>query len=509
MRTWINVTSNWAFYVLNVAVAFYLSPFMIRVLGDTQFGAWNILVSLTGYMGLVDLGTRSAVVKYAAEYWAKKEYGRFNSQFYSSFLSLVLGGSALLILAFSLREHVALWLHISGPLSAPFAAAVVPSALAVIFSIGNGLISGYIAGVGRYDISNLAGTISLTLRTTGIVLVLSRGGGLPELAWVVALTAAASCPIAFLMLRNLVRALRFSVASFSLQSWLEVVRYGFFAFMNQVAARISQETGNIIVGAAVSTSATAYYAIGLSLAGYLRSFISAAAIVAIPLTSGMAALEDMAGTRRVTVLGTRFALGAALCGAVSFFFLGRDFLLLWLGERFATYTWPTGLVLLIALVIISAQQFPGAMLFGRGKAKFPAFVMLASAIVNVFLSILLVRKVGAIGVAFGSLVSAALIEFVFISCYYAPKELVTTRLSYLKQTWLGPLICVLPCVLGGLAARSIVEVSGFARLVQAELFLVAGYFIPAWWICLEKQERVSISSKLAGQIKRVATIVSK
>ncbi|MCX5799998.1 MAG: polysaccharide biosynthesis C-terminal domain-containing protein [Candidatus Eisenbacteria bacterium] len=509
MRTWTNVASNWAFYILNIGVAFYLSPFMVRMLGDSQFGAWNILVSLTGYMGLVDLGVRSAVVKYAAEYWTKKDYARLTSQFYSSFLSLVIGGSALLIVALAVRDHLALWLHIGGSLGEPFAASILPSALAVIFSIGSGLISGYMYGVGRYDISNLAGTITLVLRTTGIVLVLSRGGGLPELAWVVAITAILSCPVSFLMLRPLIPSLRFSTASFSLESWLEVVRYGLFAFLAQIAARVSQETGNIIVGVGVSTTATAYYAIGLSLAGYLRAFTSSAAVVAIPLTSGMAALKDMAGTRRVTILGTRFAVGFALCGFVSFFFLGRDFLLIWLGERFAANTWPTGLVLLLALVFLSAQQFSYAMLFGRGKAKLPAFAMVASAIANVLLGVFLVHRVGAIGVALGSLIPAAVIEFGFISCYFAPKELGTTRLSYLKQTWVGPLICVFPCVLSGLLARSLVEVSDFPRLIQAGLFLLGGYFIPAWWICLEKEERTSIGTKVTTQLRRVATIVSR
>jgi len=509
MRNWINVASNWGIYFLNIWVAFFLSPYMIHKLGDSQFGAWNILVSLTGYMGLVDLGTRSAVVKYAAEYWAKKDYERVNSQFYSSFFSLLLGGSVLLILAFALRNHVALWLHVSDTLRAPFTAAFIPSALAVVLSIANGLICGYMAGVGRYDVSNLSNTISLTLRTAGIVFVLSRAGGLPELAWVVALTAAVSCPVAFLMLRRLIPFLRFSVASLSLESWLEVVRYGLFAFLAQIAARISEGTGNIIVGIGVSTTATAFYAIGVSLAGYSRSFISAAAIVAIPLLSGMAALKDMAGTWRVTVLGTRFAIGVALCGVIGFILLGRDFLMLWLGERFATNTWPVGLVLLIALVFISAQQFSYAMLFGRGKAKSPAITMVVSAIVNVLLSIVLVRKLGMLGVAFGTLIPAALIEFGFISCYYAPNELKTSRLFYVRQTWLRPLVCAIPCLLCGLAGRSLIQVSSFPTLIEAGLFVLGGYFIPAWWLCLDRQERTSIYSKATGRFTRLRNIFVK
>jgi len=502
MRTWINVASNWTFYILNLGVTFYLSPYMVRMLGDAQFGSWNILISLTGYMGLVDLGVRSATVKYAAEYWTKKEYEKLTSQFYSSFLSLVLGGSFLLIAALAIRNHLAPWLHISGPLVVPFTAAVLPSALAVVFSIGNGLIGGYVAGAGRYDILNLAGAITLSLRTGGIVFVLSRGGGLPQLAWVVAIVAVLSCPISFSMLRALIPSLRFSTGCLSLQSWLQVVRYGVFAFLSQVAARISQETGNLIVGVGVSTTATAYYAIGLSLAGYLKTFTASAAIVAIPLTSGMAALKDMAGTWRVTILGTRFAIGFALCGLVTFSFLGRDFLLIWLGERFAANTWPTCFVLLLALVFTSAQQFSYAMLFGRGKAKFPSFALVGSALANVLLGIFLVQRMGAIGVAIGCLIPAILIEFGVISCYLTPKELQTGRLLYLRETWVRPLICVVPCALSGMLARRFIEVSDFSRLAAAGLMLLAGYFVPAWWICLEKQERTPIYAKVAGLLRR-------
>jgi len=502
LRTGINVASNWALYLANIIVAFFLSPYMVRMLGDPAFGAWNVLISLTGYMGLVDLGTRSAVVKYAAEYYAKKEYETLTSVFYSSFISVALGGIVLLLGALVVRNHAASWLGMSGPLAELFAAAIFPSALAIVLTIGKGIILGHIAGVGRYDISNLVSSISLAIRVGGIVFFLSRGGSLPELAWVLVAVAAISCPIAFLLLKRLVPSLRFSLSSLDPRRWRQVVGYGLFAFLNQVAGRISRESDNIIVSAAVSITATAYYAIGISLASYLKTFISAAAVVVIPLTSGMEARQDSEGQWRVTVLGTRFALCVALCGTVGFFILGRDFLTLWLGERFAVNTWPTGLTLFLALIFASSQQFAGAMLFGRGKAKFPALVMVTSAVVNLILSILLVRKIGVLGVALGTLISAVVLEFGLISLYYTPKILSSSRLSYLRQTWVGPLVCLVPSLVCGWAARSFVEVSGFPQLLEAALLIAAGYFLPAWWICLNTEERAYVSARVFGWAKR-------
>jgi O-antigen/teichoic acid export membrane protein len=502
LRTGINVATNWALYFANIVVAFFLSPYMVRMLGDSSFGAWNILISLTGYMGLVDLGTRSAVVKYAAEYYAKKEYKTLVSVFYSSFISVALGGSILLVGALAVRGHAASWLGMSGPLGELFAAAIFPSALAIVLTISKGIILGHIAGVGRYDLSNLVASISLAIRTGGIVFFLSRGGSLPELAWVLVTVAAVTVPIAFLILRSLVPTLSFSVASLKTKQWRQVIGYGFFAFLNQMAARISRESDNIIVGAAVSTTATAYYAIGINLASYVKTFISSAAVVAIPLTSGMEARQDSEGQRRVTVLGTRFALCVALCGTVGFFILGRDFLTLWLGERFAANTWPTGFTLFLALVFASSQQFAGAMLFGRGRARFPAVVMVISAVVNLGLSILLVQRMGVMGVALGTLISAVVLEFGLISLYYTPKILGSPRLSYLRETWVGPLVCLVPSLACGWIARSFIDVSGYLQLLEVAAVIAAGCFLPAWWICLNGEERASVSARLADWKKK-------
>ena len=51
-----NIASNWAGYVVQVAVGFFLTPFVVHSLGETQYGVWTLVVGVTGYYGLLDLG---------------------------------------------------------------------------------------------------------------------------------------------------------------------------------------------------------------------------------------------------------------------------------------------------------------------------------------------------------------------------------------------------------------------------------------------------------------------
>src|SRR5579863_2708752 len=63
-----NVTSSWAGLALNIAVGFFLSPFILHHLGDDAFGLWVLIFSLTGYYGIFDFGIRSSLIRYVSKF---------------------------------------------------------------------------------------------------------------------------------------------------------------------------------------------------------------------------------------------------------------------------------------------------------------------------------------------------------------------------------------------------------------------------------------------------------
>ena len=65
-----NVGSSWFSLGFDVLVGLFLSPFLLHWLGDTAFGIWVLIFSITGYYGLFDLGIRSSVVRYVSKFTA-------------------------------------------------------------------------------------------------------------------------------------------------------------------------------------------------------------------------------------------------------------------------------------------------------------------------------------------------------------------------------------------------------------------------------------------------------
>src|SRR5246127_4834432 len=77
IRSLKNVTSSWAGLALNIAVGFFLSPFILHHLGDDAFGVWVLIFSLTGYYGLFDFGIRSSLIRYVSKFQATDDGDQF------------------------------------------------------------------------------------------------------------------------------------------------------------------------------------------------------------------------------------------------------------------------------------------------------------------------------------------------------------------------------------------------------------------------------------------------
>src|SRR3989449_2851874 len=93
-----NVGSNWIVTVVTVVAVYFLTPYTIHKLGDDGYGTWNLINSITGYLGLLVLGVPMASVRYFAQHVARGDVAKLNEAIGScTALYLVLGGIALLL----------------------------------------------------------------------------------------------------------------------------------------------------------------------------------------------------------------------------------------------------------------------------------------------------------------------------------------------------------------------------------------------------------------------------
>src|SRR5437879_12375542 len=96
-RALINVASSWGGLAVNIAVGFFLSPFILHHLGDEAFGLWILIYSLTGYYGLFDFGIRSSLVRYVSKFQATNDRGQIARLINTSLFSYSCLGLFLLL----------------------------------------------------------------------------------------------------------------------------------------------------------------------------------------------------------------------------------------------------------------------------------------------------------------------------------------------------------------------------------------------------------------------------
>src|SRR5580700_2235393 len=93
-----NVLSNWLALGIATVVGFFLSPFVVHHLGNLTYGVWVIIISLVGYMNLLDLGLRGAVTRFVSKGTAQENHAE-SSQAVSGALWIRLWISSAIILA--------------------------------------------------------------------------------------------------------------------------------------------------------------------------------------------------------------------------------------------------------------------------------------------------------------------------------------------------------------------------------------------------------------------------
>src|ERR1700756_505880 len=104
-----NVGSSWFSLGVNIVVGIFLSPFILHRLGDTAYGIWVLIFSVTGYYGLFDLGIRSSIVRYVSKYTATgdgEKLSRFVSTALLSYTGIGLVSMALTVSLSSSVEHL-------------------------------------------------------------------------------------------------------------------------------------------------------------------------------------------------------------------------------------------------------------------------------------------------------------------------------------------------------------------------------------------------------------------
>ena len=438
-----NVSATWLGLLVHVAVGFFLSPFILHKLGDNAFSLWVLVFSLTGYYGVLDLGIRSSIVRYVARFAATGDENNLAKFLSTGVAFYVLVSLIVLLLTGIGFFHLQSIFKIPPDLLESSRVLFVLSGACIALSFPLGVFAAVLEGLQKFSWLHLSQIGITLLRGLLIAIALTRGGGLVALGIItVAMTLVGYLIIMWLAYRAF--PLRFSSQCVDSKSFWQMLRYSGFVFMILVADRLRFQTGPILVGAMISSSAVAYFAIGSKLVEYSTSAVRSMAVIFTPMSSHLHATGDVVRLRQTLVLGNRACalITFPLCAVIVI--LGRSIIEVWVGASYLS-SYLVLVILSVPRTLYLAQSTSTKILLGMGRHRMLATVLLLEGGVNIVVSVLLSRHFGIAGVALGTAIPLTVTSVFFLPRHVCHELQISVR-TFLTQAYLLPLTLCVPLV---------------------------------------------------------------
>lgn len=437
-----NIASNWAGYAVNAVVTFFLTPFVLHQLGDTRYGVWVLISSITGHYGLLDLGFRGGVTQYLTRYLAVKDYEKANECMSSSVAVLSALGTLVTVLSV-IVAYVAIRLYHFPP---GIGREVYCCILIIGFSTGLGFaffpFGAVFTANQRYDLSNLVGISTRFISAGAIYAALHAGYGLIGIS-------AALCGSNFIdyfirsrVAYRIMPQLRISWRHVRIIQLRGVGSFGLWNFMISVSGYADQYAQMLLIGYFLPIKAAAYYGLAVGLSGQIRAGLTSMAQVFYPAATEIYSRGDQEALKRLYVDGTRLMLLIAIPAMIIAWLWADDFYNLWIGGKYLSGTeFPSVArlfrVILIGTAFIYVSRIGGQILLGAGRVSLMAKCVFVEALLNLSLSLISIRTYGLVGVAASSVASLLLVRvFVFP---LALDKTVALKIRNLLQACVRPL----------------------------------------------------------------------
>ena len=488
------VILSYAGEAVKILVSLVYTPIMLRLLGQSEYGLYQLVYSVVAYLGLLSLGFGSAYMRF---YSREKVNGnedsiaRLNGMFMTIFSVI----SVICILCGLVMIKNITFIFEEGLTDAEYQTARVLMLLLVInlaLTFPNSVFNCCIITHERFIFQKLLILLQQLLSPFLTLPLLLLGYGSVGMVMVTTvLTFAVLVTNMFYCLRKL--HVRFIFQGFQIALFREMSGFTFFLFLNQIIDQINWSVDKFLLGRMLGTTAVAVYGVGAQINSMYIMFSTSVSNVFVPKVNRIVAEknDDALLTQLFTKVGRIqfIILGLVLSG---FLLWGKPFIAVWAGAEY-TEAYPVALLLIIPVTVPLVQNLGIEIQRAKNMHKTRSVVYFLIAVGNIFLSILLIKLQGVTGAAIGTCISLALGNILFMNWYYHYRIGLDIVYFWKQIAHLIPALMV--SFVCGIGMTLFIKVNGWLPIVICVAIYTMIYCASMYWIGMNKEEKQLIRIK--------------
>jgi O-antigen/teichoic acid export membrane protein len=393
-----NLLWTWGGLAVGLVTGFVLTPFLVNRLGNTSYGIWVVIGSLTSYFGLLELGTRGSVGRNIAYFSARGDQTGVNAVASTAVAILLAVAGVVLAATFAVSFWFDRLFEIPPDEAADARLAFVLVGVSMALNLAVGVFDALLWGYQRFGALNGVEIVTELARTAVTFYVIGAGHGLLALAVITLAFTAAGHGAKVVAVARLVRGLRLRPGLVTRAAARLIFGYGMWTFFLVLGKMATDQSAPLIIGARLGLGLVTLFAIAQRLVSYANLACVRTAEVFVPVAAGLHAQEDRQRQRRLFLEGGRYSFVLALFFLPLYLLLGNPFIALWVGPGFELSAVLLA-VLALGEVLPISQQFSRAIIMGMGRPRPLALIALAESVAVVTIALLVAHRYGLLGIA--------------------------------------------------------------------------------------------------------------
>jgi O-antigen/teichoic acid export membrane protein len=473
-RTAVNMVANASGFVAPLLVNFITTPILLRLLGEDGYGLQSLVLVISGYLVMMDLGMDVPITKLLAQDHAQGHRllaNRLLSTTLLLYLMIGLGGFFVIYLSrdFLVDRVFAIPAHQKGGARLVFQLAAVGFTLNLLCSWGRACL----AGIQRYDVAN---TIRILTLVTGSIVGVSLvyvGYGVVGFVLVRVVTYGLSAVALVFAVKHLIPYFRIAL-TLDINTLRRVKSYVTMGILLRVTGFVTAGLDRTLIGMWLGVATVAVYSIQWSIISSALGLMNSIFAFLFPMSSELHASGKSEQLRQIFKKIAKFSAAAALLVFSLLLVYGDIFLRLWVGESVAMQTRHIlRLLVLSSLVGHITVGLVNEIAVGTGRVRAFSVYNIIRGITLAGGLLIFINWFGLIGAGLGFLLANVVDMgfFLFVLRYYLKmsfRELF--NYSYICPIIMGVVLCVV-----GLLFKPYVNT--WLSLIASVGLLIAAYII--------------------------------
>lgn len=425
------IALSYIYTVMNTVIGLFMSAYIIRIIGQTEYGIYQSMTAFASYLGLVECGTATIMARNVSMCKIEhNENDKLIRNISTIWTTAIVQSILMLVVAIVFYFSIGIIYQTSMTISQIEYSKILFTFVIVkiITSFCTQALNGILLGFEHYSVSTLVSIVYLTVRT-GVLIVL-----LIYKPYAIVLVIIDAILAVFMLLYTVLYCkIQFNVSLsfkyFDAKVFREVLPLAMAMFLQVIINMANNNVDKFVIGILMSPEAVAVYSIGM----YIYTTFSSLTVIPVGMYMPKIAQdigEGKANDELMCALIQPCRLVFLIGGLILFGFgsIGKQFITIVYGKDYLE-AWIIAIIVMVPMLIHMSNAVLENVLTILNKRLFLSICLLLTTMANIILTIWWIQTRGIVGAAAATAICTLLGQVILMNMYY--ERVIHIRISRL------------------------------------------------------------------------------